>query len=103
MPDVEIDRLVWIITGVQLTAELGDRPLAYRVEAEVRRLLGELLGQPPEGELPPLSPPVISDVHYPNSDEAQTRPLIGIGGPAVNAVAGALVNEVPTIVAIEDT
>jgi len=102
MPDVEIDRLVWIIAGVQLTAELGDRPLAYRVEAEVRRLLGELLGPPPEGELPLLSPAVISDVYYLNSDEAQTRPLISIGGPGVNAVSGALVNEVPTVVAIEN-
>lgn len=103
MADLDLDRLLWIITGVQLTAELGDRPLAYRVEGEVRRLLAELLGPAPEGELPLLSPAVISDVYYLNSDEAQTRPLISIGGPGVNAVAGALVNEVPTIVAIENT
>jgi hypothetical protein len=103
MADVDIDRLIWIITGVQLTAELGDRPLAYRVEAEVRRLLGELLGPAPSDEPPLLSPAVISDVYYLNSEEAQTRPLISIGGPGVNAVAGALVNEVPTIVAVENT
>ena len=41
MADVDIDGLIWIVAGVQLTAELGDRPLAYRVEAEVRRLLAE--------------------------------------------------------------
>src|SRR5689334_24703850 len=100
MADVDIDGLIWIVAGVQLTAELGDRPLAYRVEAEVRRLLADLLGPPPEAEPPLLAPAVISDVYYLNSDEAQTRPLISIGGPGVNAVAGALVNEIPTIVAI---
>jgi hypothetical protein len=103
MPDIDLDRLVWIVCGVQLPAELGDRPLAYRIEAQVRQRLTDLLGQPGEGQLPLLSPAVISDVYYLNNDEAQTRPVISIGGPGVNALSALLVNQLPTAVAIEDT
>ncbi len=70
---VEIDRLIWIVTGVQLNAELGDRPLAYRIEREIKNRLEDLLGETPEGELPPLAPAVISDVYYLNSEQARER------------------------------
>jgi hypothetical protein len=103
MAEIELDRLIWIVTGVQLNAELGDRPLAYRIEQEIRRLLQEFLGETPEGELPPLSPVVVSDVYYLNNEAAQARPTISIGGPGVNAVAAQWVNELPTAVAIENT
>lgn len=104
MPDIDTDRLLCIVTGVQLKAELGDRPLAYRVEQEARRLLKELLPPPPPDDpLPLLSPVVISDVYYLNNDDLQGRPVISIGGPGVNAVSNALVNDVPTAVAIEDS
>ena len=33
--------LIAIVTGIQLKAELGDRPLAYRIEKEVREHLGD--------------------------------------------------------------
>ena len=102
MPQVEIDRLIWIVTGIQVNAELGDRPLAYRMEAEVKRRLRDRLGAPAEGELPLLAPAVISDVFYMNDDEAQTRPYISIGGPGVNALAASLTDELPTPVAIEN-
>ena len=101
--EIDIDRLIWIVAGVQLRAELGDRPLAYRVEAELRQHLNRLLGPTPEGELPLLAPAVISDVYYLNSDDARGRPLISIGGPGVNAVSGALVDELPTVAAVENT
>ena len=69
MPDVDIDRLLWIVTGVQLNAELGDRPLAYRVEQELKARLIELLPPTPPGELPALIPTVISDVFFLNSED----------------------------------
>lgn len=103
MPEVDIDRLIWIVTGVQLNAELGDRPLAYRVEREIKSRLQNLLGETPEGELPPLAPAVISDVYYLNSEPARNRPTISIGGPGVNALSAELVNSLPTAVAIENT
>ncbi len=103
MPDIDTDRLLWIVTGVQLTAELGDRPLAYRVERETRALLAKLLPPFPKDQPPRLAPAVISDVFYLNNDSVHDRPLISIGGPGVNALSGLLVNELPTAVSIDDT
>ena len=42
MPDVDTDRLIAIVTGIQLKAELGDRPLAYRIEQAARDHLAKL-------------------------------------------------------------
>jgi hypothetical protein len=103
MADVDTERLIWIVVGIQLTAELGDRPLAYRIEAELKRRLAEKLGPPPPGEPPRLAPVVISDVFYLNSEDAQGRPTISVGGPGMNALSAMLTDQLPTPVAIEDT
>ncbi len=103
MPEIDINHLVWIVVGVQLAAELGDRPLAYRIEQQMRDKLDAALGKPEAGTLPRLAPAVITDVYYLNSDQAQNRPAISIGGPGVNALAAQLVNELPTVIAIEDS
>jgi hypothetical protein len=101
MADVDTDRLIPIVTGVQLNAELGDRPLAYRIEQHVREKLAELLPAAETGELPRLSPVVLSDVFYLNHEAVQSRPTISLGGPGVNALSALLVNELPMAVAIE--
>jgi hypothetical protein len=103
MPDIDPDRLIWIVTGVQLKAELGDRPLAYRVEQEIRSRLATLLPSAEPGEPPRLAPVVVSDVYYLNNDEAQKAPTISIGGPGMNALSASLVEQLPTPVAIENT
>lgn len=103
MAEIEVDRLICIVAGIQLKAELGDRPLAYRIEQEVRQRLIQLLGKPPEGELPQLAPVVITDVYYLNSEPMHQRPVISIGGPGVNGLSALLVEELPTAVAIENT
>ena len=103
MPHIDVDRLLWIVVGIQLNAELGDRPLAYRIEQEVKRRLAERLGPAPAGEPPRLAPVVITDVYYLNFDDAQDRPVISIGGPGMNALSAQLSDELPTPVAIEDT
>lgn len=103
MAEIDTERLVCIVVGVQLRAELGDRPLAYRVEQEVRARLDAALGRPPENEPPRLAPVVVSDVFYLNSEELQARPCISVGGPAMNAVSAMLVDRLPTAVAVEDT
>lgn len=97
------EHLICIVTGVQLVSELGDRPLAQRVEREARRHLRSRLGRRKKGQPPRLAPVVMSDVLYLNSELLQTRPMISIGGPGVNAVAGALANELPAAVAIENS
>ena len=102
MPDIDPDRLIWIVTGVQLKAELGDRPLAYRIEQEIRDRLATLLDPPEPGEPPRLAPVVVSDVYYLNNDDAQKGPTISIGGPGMNALSASLVEQLPTPVAIEN-
>ena len=101
MPEIDVARLIPIVTGVQLNAELGDRPLAYRIEQRAREKLADLLGPAAPGELPRLSPVVLSDVYYLNNQEIQSRPTVSLGGPGVNALSALLVNELPTAVAIE--
>lgn len=103
MSDIDPDRLICIIVGIQLRAELGDRPLAYRIEQEVRTRLEAALGKPTEGEPPRLAPVVLSDVYYLNSDELQARPAISVGGPGMNALSAMLVDKLPTAVAVENT
>jgi hypothetical protein len=102
MPEVDVDRLIPIVTGVQLNAELGDRPLAYRIEAEAREILARLIDRPDPEQPLRLAPVVVSDVFYLNHEPLQARPTISIGGPGMNAVSAALVNELPTVVAIEN-
>ncbi|HEV2295770.1 MAG TPA: hypothetical protein VGR35_18120 [Tepidisphaeraceae bacterium] len=103
MSDINPDRLIWIVTGVQLKAELGDRPLAYRIERELRDRLATMLGPPEAGGPPRLAPVVVSDVYYLNSEDAQKGPTISIGGPGMNALSASLVEQLPTPVAIENT
>jgi hypothetical protein len=103
MAEIDTDRLLWIVTGVQLHAELGDRPLAYRVQEEVKKLLHALLGETPEGGPPRLAPAVISDVFYINNEALHARPASSIGGPGVNGLSALLVTELPTAASIEET
>jgi hypothetical protein len=103
MATIDTDRLIWIVTGVALTAELGDRPLAYRIEKAMRERLVEKLGTPETGTLPRLTPAVISDVYYLNNEEIQQRPVVSIGGPGVNSLSALLANALPVTVAIENT
>jgi len=103
MADIDTERLICIVVGVQLRAELGDRPLAYRIEQELKQRLEAALGKAPEGEPPRLSAVVLSDVLYLNNDELQARPAISVGGPAMNALSATLVDKLPTAVAVEDT
>src|SRR5437762_2310551 len=99
MADIDPDRLIFIVVGVQLKAELGDGPLAYRVEGEIRKRLTDVLPPPEPGELPRLAPVVISDVYYLNNAEVQSRPAIAIGGPGMNMLAANLVEQLPTAMA----
>ena len=103
MPQVETEKLIWIVTGVQLNAELGDRPLAYRLEKEVRKALrAAAAGAKPKGGPPRWSPVVVSDVFYLHSDAVQGRPAISVGGPGMNALSAALADALPTVAAVEN-
>ena len=103
MASVDTERLIWIVVGIQLNAELGDRPLAQRVAAEMRTRLAARYGKPPPGEPPRMTGVIITDVYYLNDADAQRRPAISIGGPGVNALSALLTDKLPTPVAIENT
>ena len=103
MSDIDTDRLIAIVTGIQLRAELGDRPLAYRIEQQVRDHLAAVLPRSEPGELPKLAPAVISDVYYLNHEAMQSRPTISVGGPGVNAVSAMLAERLPTALTIDET
>jgi hypothetical protein len=102
MAQIDTDRLIVIVTGIQLKAELGDRPLAYRIEQLVRELIQAEIPKEAPDDLPRFVPVVVSDVFYLNNDEMQTRPTIAIGGPGMNAVSAMLVEPLPTALAIEN-
>jgi len=96
---LDTSRLILIVTGAHLHAELLDRPVAYAL----RQHLMDWLEQAGE-TLNPLSPRVLvcSDVWYLNNDPLRNRPTISIGGPGVNALTAFLADKLPSAFAIED-
>jgi len=103
MPDIDTSRLIWIVTGVSLVAELGDRPLAYRIEREIRdRLAARLSTSSAIEGLSVLTPVVVSDVFYLNDEAIQSQPTISVGGPGVNMLSGTLTERLPTAMAMEN-
>ncbi len=84
--------LIVIVTGSTLRAEQCDRPLAYRLQREIRRRMGK------ESFLQPV---VVSDIWYLNSDALQQLPTISIGGPGINAVSQFFFPKLPTALGID--
>lgn len=89
--DPDLGDLVPIVVGAHVLAELGDRPPAYRL----RDLLADLL----PGSLTPV---VVTDVWYLNSDWLRTRPTISLGAPARNALTAHLADRVPSAFVADD-
>lgn len=94
-PDTETeprtDRMVPIVVGAHVLAELGDRPIAYG-------LRDVMAGALPAG----LTPVVVTDVWYLNSQELRARPTISVGGPARNALTAHLGDRVPSAYVADD-
>lgn len=101
-PGVDLDRLILIVTGAHLRAEVGDRPLAYRLRERIVGWLDERLDA--DGDDPRrLSRVVVcSDVWYLNNDELRRCPAISIGGPGVNALSAYLGDKLPSAFVIDD-
>ncbi len=81
--DLEQTNLVLIVVGAHLRAEVGDRPLANRLQNRIaswtRRHADRLES--------PVVAIVCTDLWYLNNEELHGLPTICLGGPGVNALS----------------
>ncbi|MDF3052019.1 MAG: hypothetical protein K0S19_124 [Geminicoccaceae bacterium] len=85
---VDTDETVVLVTGASLTAEERDRPLAYRLKAEIdQRGIGHAYRRAV----------VVADLWYLQNRIFHLNPTIAIGGPGANAVSHELSEELPTV------
>jgi hypothetical protein len=90
---VDTDETVLVVTGIEVPAEMNDRPLAYRLKAEIDR----------RGEGRPFrSAVVVSDAWFAQNRLFHLCPTVAIGGPGVNALAASLVDDLPMLVKRDD-
>lgn len=90
---IDTDDTILIVTGADLPAEMNDRPVAYRLKDEIDRL-GR--GVAFRGAV------VVSDRWYGDNRIFHLCATIAVGGPGVNAVAAALVRELPMVLQRDD-
>ena len=93
-----IEDKIFIVVGVHLRAEVGDRPLAY----ELRDRIEQWKSEHAELLTDPVDPVVLSDVWYLNQEDLQRRPTISIGGPGVNALSAFFAQQLPEESDIEE-
>jgi len=90
---IDTDDTILIVTGTEIPAEMNDRPLAYRLKAEIdRRGAGKTF----RGAV------VVSDVWFSQNRIFHLCPAVAVGGPGVNALAASLVEELPMLVRRDD-
>jgi hypothetical protein len=94
---IDSDRLLVIVVGAHLAAEVSDRPLGYALRDDVRRWQRDT----PDAE--PLVPVVCSDLWYLNARELMLRPTISVGRPGHNAVSAYFANRLPTALVIDES
>ncbi len=85
--------LVLIVAGTTLRAEQMDRPLAYYLQTQIEERSGKPGG--PQAL-------VISDARYLHEKELQQLPTISVGGPGVNLLAQKWLDDLPSVLTVED-
>lgn len=77
---------VLVVVGAHLRAEIGDRPLAYKIREQISAWADDHAAT--------LTQPIIAivccDVWYLNNTELHGQPVISVGGPGVNALSAFL-------------
>jgi hypothetical protein len=89
MKVIDTDETVLIVTGTEIPAEMNDRPIAYRLKAEIDRKGG---GRSFRRAV------VVSDHWYAQNRIFHLCPTVAVGGPGVNAVAASFINDLPMLV-----
>jgi len=85
---VDTEETVVLVTGSSVTSEERDRPLAYRLKAEIdRRGAGHAYRRAV----------VVGDLWYLDNPIFQLNPTIAIGGPGANGVAQEFSAVLPTV------
>jgi len=95
---VEIDRLLLVVVGAHLRAEVSDRPLADRLVRQIRAWQDESLDELDE----PLLPLVCTDMWYLNEPSLLERPAVVIGEPGVNAASAFYATRLPRTVVVDN-
>jgi hypothetical protein len=93
MEQTDLEHVIFVVAGASLKGEAMDRPLAYRLAAEIDKKLGEDS---------PWKSLVISDVLYMNDERLAAQPTISVGGPGVNHLSALLFRELPSVLAIDN-
>ena len=86
-----------LVTGSNLRAEQGDRPIAYQLREQVLEL-----SSPESREQRKHNIIVISDLWYLHCETLHRCPMISIGGPGVNAVSAHLLRVLPHSLLVDD-
>ena len=85
---VDTEETVVLVTGTSVSSEERDRPLAYRLKAEIdRRGAGHAYRRAV----------VVGDLWYLDNRIFQLNPTIAIGGPGANGVAQEFSAVLPTV------
>lgn len=113
---LDVDRLMLIVVGAHLRAEVMDRPAAYRLRDRIQRWIDERARRDAraEGYTAPIdgsggtSPRglevvVCSDLWYLNNVDLMARPTIAVGAPGVNAAAAYMAGRVPAALTLDDS
>lgn len=96
----DVGRLILIVTGSTLDAELLDRPTAYALRQAMIVWLVEhgLVRDSREAASRVL---VCSDLWYMNQDELRSCPTVSVGGPGSNALAAFLGDKLPSAFVVD--
>ncbi|MCA9312074.1 MAG: hypothetical protein KDA21_12755 [Phycisphaerales bacterium] len=96
MPEVEprMDRMVVVVVGAHLRAELNDRATAETLRA--------LAAAHPVTQREDMQIALCTDIWYVNNDALRARPTISVGHPDVNALAAFLADRLPAAFTIDD-
>lgn len=97
----DVSKLVLIVSGSTLEAELLDRPTAYALRQAMIVWLVEhaMVADAREASSRVL---VCSDIWYMNQEELRTCPTVAIGGPGSNALTAYLGDKLPSAYVVDD-